>query len=346
MGGIMESYHPTAKTTVKIRKEIKENKNNLTITEQAKKYNVTYPTIVKWRNRSVFEDAPHGAIKPKKSISDLEEYIICEIRKTALLPLDDLLDVVTELGIKISRSALDRALARNGLSNLKKYIKNLTPKIEKGNKKFKDYQLGYIHVDIKYLPKIDGKRTYLYVAIDRATRLVFVKIYDDKTSISADNFLKTLIEFFPFKISKILTDNGKEFTDRFNNKSKKPTGNHKFDKTCSSNDIEHRLTAPYTPKTNGMVERVNGKVTQNILNKIKFNNILDMKQVIFQYIYNYNNYIKHSSIGRKTPMEMLEALTKNKEKKELQLTENISNFKERLIDSFCNYKMGCDTLKK
>ena len=114
-------------------------------------------------------------------------------------------------------------------------------KIEKGNKKFKDYQPGYIHVDIKYLPKIDGERTYLYVAIDRATRLVFVKIYDDKTSISADNFLKTLIEFFPFKISKILTDNGKEFTDRFNNKSKKPTGNHKFDKTCSSNAIEHEL---------------------------------------------------------------------------------------------------------
>ena len=41
MEGIMQSYHPTAKTTVKIRKEIKDNKNNLTITEQEKKYNVT-----------------------------------------------------------------------------------------------------------------------------------------------------------------------------------------------------------------------------------------------------------------------------------------------------------------
>ena len=34
----MLSYHPTAKTTVSIRKEIKENKDNLTIKEQAKKY--------------------------------------------------------------------------------------------------------------------------------------------------------------------------------------------------------------------------------------------------------------------------------------------------------------------
>lgn len=338
----MKSYHALSKTTYNIRKEIKENKEKLTVLEQAKKYNVSDKTILKWRSRDDFDDAPHGPIKAKKSITDLEEHIICEIRKTALLSLDDLLDVVTELGIKISRSALDRALARNELSNLKKYIKSLTPEIEKENKKFKDYQPGYIHVDIKYLPKIDGKRTYLYVAIDRATRLVFVQIYDDKTAISADSFLKALIEFFPFKISKILTDNGKEFTDRFNNKTKKPTGNHKFDKTCNSNNIEHRLTAPYTPKTNGMVERVNGKVTQNILDKIKFDNILDMKQIIFQYFYNYNNYIKHSSIGRKTPIEMLEELSKNKEKKELQLSENISTFKERVANVLNSYKMGCD----
>ena len=77
----MLSYHPTAKTTYKIRKEINENIGNLTLEQQAKKYNVSISTIQKWRNREVFEDAAHGAINPKKSITDLEEYIICEIRK-------------------------------------------------------------------------------------------------------------------------------------------------------------------------------------------------------------------------------------------------------------------------
>ena len=58
----------------------------------------------------------------------------------------------------------------------------------------------------------------------------------------------------------MLTDNGLEFTDRFVAKGKKVSGNHKFDKWCAKEDIDHRLTAPRTPKTNGMVERVNGTI--------------------------------------------------------------------------------------
>ena len=46
----MLSYHPRAKTTFEIRKEIKENPDNLTLEEQAKKYNVSIPTIQKWRS--------------------------------------------------------------------------------------------------------------------------------------------------------------------------------------------------------------------------------------------------------------------------------------------------------
>ncbi len=172
----MIAYHPTAKTTFNIRKEIKENKENLTLRQQTKKYNINLSTVFKWRHREDFKDKKHGAIKPAKSISDLEEHIICEIRKTTLLPLDDLLDVVKGLGIKITRSSLARALQRNDLSNLSKYIKSLNEEDKPSHSKFKEYKAGYVHIDIKYLPKIDGKRTYLYVAIDRSTRIVFVDI--------------------------------------------------------------------------------------------------------------------------------------------------------------------------
>ena len=338
----MVSYHPRAKTTIAIRKAIKENREGLSVLQQAKKYNVASRTILKWRHRDNFEDAKHGAIKPKKSINDLEEYIICEIRKTALLPLDDLLDVVTELGIKITRSSLDRALRRNGLGNLQKYLCSLSEEKKPHYKDFKEYAPGFVHIDIKYLPKIDGLRHYLFVAIDRATRTVFVEIYPDKSKASANTFLNQVISYFPFEIKKILTDNGKEFTDRFSRNRNKPTGHHIFDQTCKLNKIEHRLTKAYSPQTNGMVERVNGKIAQNVLNKIKFKTIKEMEASIMNYIYSYNFYIKHSSIGRKTPMDALEKAWISKKNKIKFKNRNFDVFRklnEKLINS---YRVGLD----
>ncbi|MBK8357296.1 MAG: DDE-type integrase/transposase/recombinase [Saprospiraceae bacterium] len=64
-----------------------------------------------------------------------------------------------------------------------------------------------------YLPKFDGSKYYLYVAIDRATRLMYYKVYKNKTAQSATDFLALCKSFFPFYISHVLTDNGLEFTN-------------------------------------------------------------------------------------------------------------------------------------
>ena len=74
-----------------------------------------------------------------------------------------------------------------------------------------------MHVDVKYLPQMPDQdpRTYLFAAIDRVTRWVYVEILKDKSATTASGFLKRLINKAPFTISKVLTDNGKAFTDRF-----------------------------------------------------------------------------------------------------------------------------------
>ncbi|WP_165742470.1 integrase core domain-containing protein, partial [Candidatus Thiosymbion oneisti] len=69
------------------------------------------------------------------------------------------------------------------------------------------------------------------------------------------------IEQAPFTITKLLTDNGKAFTDRFcATGQRQPTGAHAFDRVCADNQIEHRLIKPRTPQTNGMIERFNGRI--------------------------------------------------------------------------------------
>ena len=184
-----------------------------------------------------------------------------ELRKTLLLPLDDLLAVVREfLNPHVSRSGLDRCLRRHGVGNLRA----IKPKSTKpAHKPFKAYEPGYVHVDVKYLPQMadEERRRYLFVAIDRATRWAFVRIYTAKTAANARRFLRDLARAAPMKITRVLTDNGKEFTDRLFGLRRRPaTGAHEFDRLCADLGIEHRLAPPMRPQTNGMVERFNGRI--------------------------------------------------------------------------------------
>ncbi len=50
-------------------------------------------------------------------------------------------------------------------------------------KPFKAYEPGFLHVDVKYLPAIEGEpRRYLFVAIDRATRWVYVALKPNRSA--------------------------------------------------------------------------------------------------------------------------------------------------------------------
>lgn len=99
-----------------------------------------------------------------------------ELRRTLLLPLDDLLGVTRNfICAQATRSGLDRSLRRHGVGNLNA-LKLATP--HKVHKSFDSYEPGYLHMDVKYLPQMadETQRHYLFVAIDRATRWVLVAI--------------------------------------------------------------------------------------------------------------------------------------------------------------------------
>ena len=118
-------------------------------------------------------------------LTPAQETVVVHLRRTLLLPLDDLLAVTLEfLSPDVSRSGLDRCLRRHGAANLNA-LKRREPVV--AYKAFKSYEPGYVHVDVKYLPQMqdESSRRYLFVAIDRATRWVFVQFKANKTAASA-----------------------------------------------------------------------------------------------------------------------------------------------------------------
>ena len=300
---MMVSLHKQARTTPAVRAEIAASTDSVSVL--AARYGVTPPTIYKWRSRKSVHDLSHTAHRLQTTLSTAQEAIVVELRRTLLMPLDDLLAVTREFICEsVSRSGLDRCLRRHGVGNLAA----LTPAAAKvPHKPFKSYVPGFVHVDIKYLPQMsdEARRRYLFVAIDRATRWVFVAIKNDKTAASARSFLQAFHKACPIRITKVLTDNGKEFTDRlFASRERQPSGEHEFDRLCKALDIEHRLTRPRTPKTNGMVERFNGRIS-DVLNTHRFSSALDLEQTLLRYVALYNHHLPQSVLKSNTPLQAM-----------------------------------------
>lgn len=300
---MQQVYHSNAATNINVRSLIQNNLS--TNMELASRFNVSPQTISKWKNRDFVEDVSSRPHNIKYALSDMEKALAVSLRSSTWLPIDQVWESLLETNTKISRSSIYRYFVKEGINKVPQEKKDKA-------KKFKAYKPGYLHIDVTYLPKFKGQSYYLFVAIDRATRVIFYYIYEDKSATSTEDFMEKCLEFFPVYITHILTDNGLEFTNRLI-KSKK--GNlceksSKMDKKCTKYNIEHRLTKPATPKTNGMVERANGTIKNNTILKTKYQNEQQMKKDIMEFLGYYNLYRRHGSLRKeldvKTPFQAVE----------------------------------------
>ncbi len=295
------ALHKNATTTPATRGALQQASG--TNRELAQQYGIGVDTVRKWRGRTTVHDASHTAHRLQTTLNAAQEELVIYLRSQLLLPLDDLLAVIREfIEPAMSRSALDRLLRRRGHARLP-----APAKAQSERKPFKAYEPGYVHVDVKYLPQMqdEDQRRYVFVAIDRATRWVFIALKQHKTAASAKAFLAAVRKAAPFQVRTILTDNGTEFTNRlFGSRSRQPSGEHEFDRLCQSLGIEHRLTKPKTPQTNGMVERFNGRLSQ-VLRSHHFNCAEDLERTLHRYVWLYNHQLPQKALGHETPVQAL-----------------------------------------
>ena len=306
-----QALHSQARTTHLIREEIRAS--TLSQAALARLYNVTRQTIRKWQDRESPVDGSHCPHTLNTTLTPAQELIVVELRRTLLLATDDLLAVIHEfINPAVSRAGLGRCLRRHGVSDLRDLIALQEPSEPVVKKTFKDYEPGFLHIDIKYLPQMpdESARRYLFVAIDRATRWVYMDIYADQTDSSSVDFLSKVQAACPIKIVKLLTDNGSQFTDRFTSRKKDeegnriPTGKHVFDVQCKRSAIEHRLIPPGHPQTNGMVERFNGRISE-IVNQTRFGSAAELESTLRNYVKIYNHSIPQRALKHQTPIQAL-----------------------------------------
>jgi len=290
--------HARATTTQRQRAFIQQSQESLVVV--ANRLGVNPKTVAKWRKRDSVEDAPMGPRKPRSALTEQEQEIICAFRRKTLLPLDDCYVALKDQIPALSRSNLHRCLQRNGLSVLPK--ENQT---ERHKKKFKDYPIGFVHIDICDVRTGEGK-VYLYVAVDRASKFVYAEVHPSPTMAAAAAFLRHVTAAVPYKITKVLTDNGAQFTYALLLPHCIPKGKtHIFDATCAALGIEHRLTKFRHPWTNGQVERMNRTLKEATIKAYHYDTVAELKRHLQDFLMAYNFAKKLKALRFRSPYEKI-----------------------------------------
>ena len=115
----------------------------------------------------------------------------------------------------------------------------------------------------------EGK-LYLFVGIDRTSKFAVTQLIDKADRRTAWEFLEHLLKAVPYRIHTILTDNGIQFAEQPRNRNTAWSRQMRFDMICEANDIEHRLTKPNHPWTNGQVERMNRTIKEATVKRFHY----------------------------------------------------------------------------
>ena len=303
MGQIL---HGSAATTHAVRAAIQRSK--ATIAELAEKYDLNPKTVLKWRRRQSVEDMPMGPQNARSSVLSVEEEALCvAFRKHTLLALDDCLYALQATIPHLTRSSLHRLFQRHSISRL--------PSVEgeRTRKKFKAYPIGYFHIDIAEVRTAQGK-LHMFVAIDRASKFAFVELHDRATRRNASEFLRRLIKAVPYKVHTVLTDNGVQFTTPGNVASAAKlirealdrgelVWAHGFELVCAQNGIDHRLTRPNHPWTNGQVERMNRTLKEATVRRYYYENHDQLRAHLAAFVAAYNFAKRLKTLKGLTPFE-------------------------------------------
>ena len=195
--------------------------------------------------------------------------------------------------IKISDAGVYRILKRNSVNRLPRGTRLRKVHTIRYQKQVPGHQ---IQVDVKFLTFKDKDdkaiKRYQYTAIDDATHVRALKIYERHNQASAIAFIDYVIAKFPFRTREVRTDNGHEFQAKFHW--------HVEDK-----GIRHAYIKPSSPQLNGKVERSHRTDEQEFYQLLNYKDDVDLNAKLAEWESFYNLSRPHGAFDGRAPYEIL-----------------------------------------
>lgn len=274
------------------------------ISKACKEFEIPRSTYYEWKSRHK-KHGDKGFLRIKEDReyqprigSDIVDKIL-EIRKEFQMgPTRIKWYLERYYNIEVSDSSVYRILAKYGVTRLGKTVSRRTVHTKRYTKSSPGH---HIQMDVRFLifKADDGKKTkrYQYTAIDDATRIRALKVYEKHNQKSAIDFVNYVIERFPFRIHTIRTDRGHEFQAKF----------HWY---VEDKGISHVYIKPRTPQLNGKVERSHRTDKDEFYQLLSYKDDVDLEAKLEAWENFYNYHRPHSAFDGKTPYEQLKSLLK------------------------------------
>lgn len=284
--------------------------------ETAIRYHVSKKTYYKWKKRwdgtrSSLEDRSR---RPKRSPKGHSEEEIKKIKKR--VKQCKWTDLILAYQLLTERDGYTRSYG--GFKRVVRKLKGDKGKKRKARKNKPYEQAEYpgqkLQVDVKYVPTkcvADGEKYYQYTAVDEYSRWTYRQIYSEHSTYSSRNFLEKLIKNAPFKIKRIQTDNGSEFTNR----PRTTRSEHLtlFESGLIEHGIEYQRIRIATPRHNGKVERQHRQDEERFFSRLRMYSLEDGRKQLAKYQRRSNKIIK-TCLGMKSPNTVLREYEEGKVK--------------------------------
>ena len=265
------------------------------VTKAAIRYKTSRQNIYRWRKKydgtlQSLADRSHRPNSHPNQHTDAEIKLIQDMRRrnphTGLVVF----------WVKLRQRGYTRSIS--GLYRVLRRIDGKPIKLPNPKKKSKPYeQMQYPgqrgQIDVKFVPasclvgEVEGQKFYQYTFIDEYSRYRYLEAFEEHSTYTSAQFIKHVVEKFPYAIECIQTDNGQEFTNRLTSKKPKPT---LFESTLEQLGIRHKLIRPFTPRHNGKVERSHRKDNEEFYAVRKFYSFEDFKKQLAVRQRQYNNF--------------------------------------------------------
>jgi transposase InsO family protein len=211
--------------------------------------------------------------------------------------------------LQLGRSTVARLLQRRGLARLRSLERPV---------RVRRYEWPHpgdlLHVDVKKLGRIarvghriTGDRRgqvkgagweYVHVAIDDASRLVYVEVLGDEDAPAATAFWWRALTWFRrhgIRVRRLMTDNAFAYSS------------HLFTALCQRQGVRQLRTRPYTPRTNGKAERFIQTLLREWAYRRPYATSAIRTRALAGWLHYYNWHRRHSSLHGEPPVSRLRA---------------------------------------